>query len=44
MKSLTPYKLDLDCFGALVSLVSQRRNMAFVPPRPTADSQLAYAV
>jgi HD-GYP domain-containing protein (c-di-GMP phosphodiesterase class II) len=44
MKSLTPLKLDLDCFKALVSLVSQRRDITFTPPRPTADPQLAYAV
>jgi putative nucleotidyltransferase with HDIG domain len=44
MKSLTPYKLDLDCFGALVSFASRRRDMTFTPARPTADSQLAYAV
>jgi putative nucleotidyltransferase with HDIG domain len=44
MKDLVPHKLDANCFEALVSLVSQRRNATFASSVPMASSQFAYAV
>jgi putative nucleotidyltransferase with HDIG domain len=44
IKTLVPHKLDANCFEALISLISHRRGIAFAPPLPMADPQLAYAV
>jgi putative nucleotidyltransferase with HDIG domain len=43
MESLIPHKLDVNCFEALIPVVSHRRGIAFVPPSLVGDAQLAYA-
>jgi putative nucleotidyltransferase with HDIG domain len=43
MEDLIPHKLDVHCFEALISVVSRRRGVAFVPPSLVTDAQLAYA-
>jgi HD-GYP domain-containing protein (c-di-GMP phosphodiesterase class II) len=44
MKDLTPHKLDANCFEALMSLLSRKRNTVFAPPPAIGSLQLAYAV